>query len=147
MKASDYEKAFEARPGRTAFRVGTMVVLGMFGLSAIGWSLGLVTLPFRSARGVVERTLAPDNIIHNYEWFYDTSKAFEARSAQIISYKADMVTAVDSEKSKMRIELQAMRQVCRDLAARYNANSEKANRSIFMGGGVPNQLDPTICEA
>jgi hypothetical protein len=52
-----------------------------------------------------------------------------------------------TEATRVLIELEAMRQSCRDIAARYNADAAKINRSIFMGNGVPPALDDTACNA
>lgn len=152
MKASEYESSFEQRPGRTVLRVLLITMGIIIALSAIGWVFGIISLPFRAAGGVISRTLEPDNIISNYEWYYDTYNSFEARKGQIASHLSAMkaakadganITIVD----RYRVELEGMRQSCRDMAARYNANSSKINRVIFRGRQAPVELISSECEA
>lgn len=127
---------------------------GLFGIAVL-FILGLVmhiagvfstvaTAPGR----VVNKTLGTDNIIASYEWFFDANAQFNSRLGQIKGH-ANLV-AIESEakeKSRLNIELAAMRQSCRDLATRYNANSEKVNKSIFRSNSLPEALEMRHCEA
>jgi hypothetical protein len=124
------------------FLVPVVVISLVFG----GVFTSVVTAPGR----VINKTLETDNIIHNYEWFHDTSRAFGARVNQIASHKRAMATvdaADHAELNRYRIEIEGMRQSCRDMAARYNANASKVNRSIFMGTSVPPVLIIETCDA
>lgn len=106
----------------------------------------VVTAPAR----VINKTLETDNIIYNYEWFHDTSRAFGARVNQIASHKRAMATVSADDRAELnryRIEIEGMRQSCRDMAAHYNANASKVNRSIFMGTSVPPVLIIEACDA
>lgn len=106
----------------------------------------VVTAPGR----VINKTLETDNIIYNYEWFHDTSRAFGARVNQIVSHKKAMATVGADDRAELnryRIEIEGMRQSCRDMAARYNANAAKVNRNIFMGSSVPPVLIIEACDA
>lgn len=124
-----------------------VIVLGLllFGALHIAGVLGTAA----SAPGrVVNKTLGTDNIISSYEWFYDTNAQFDARRGQIKAHAALAKTEEDAkERSRLNIELGAMRQSCRDLATKYNANSEKANKSIFKSRGLPETLQLNECEA
>lgn len=125
--------------------VPVVVISLVFG----GVFTSVVTAPGR----VINKTLETDNIIYNYEWFHDTSRAFGARVNQIASHKRAMATIplVDqqsiAELNRYRIEIEGMRQSCRDMAARYNANASKVNRNIFMGTSVPPLLIIETCDA
>lgn len=112
-------------------------------LGAGGWVLGVLSQPAR----VVSKTLDADNIINNYEYFHDASQNFLARTAQVRQFKklyGDETEA--NERNRLRIEMAAIQQSCRDLARRYNANADKSNRSIFMGRDVPSSLNAGECE-
>jgi hypothetical protein len=99
-----------------------------------------------SPLGVLQKTFEPNNIIHTYEWFHDANGAVNARVAQIKSHKKIVSDTTDAaELSRLRIELTAMQQACRDLTNKYNANADKANRSIFQRG-VPDKLSTSQCE-
>lgn len=115
---------------------GTLHVLGVIGTAA--------TAPGR----VVNKTLGTDNIISSYEWFYDTNAQFDSRRGQIKAHAALAKAEEDpKERSRLNIELGAMRQSCRDMATKYNANSEKANKAIFKSRGLPETLQLNDCEA
>jgi hypothetical protein len=97
---------------------------------------------------VISKTLDTDNIIHNYEWFHDAHGQYKTRVAQLSSHReAYLATAGDqAERNRLRVEVFAVQQSCRDLANRYNANATKTNRSIFMGREAPESLDASKCE-
>ncbi len=125
-----------------AYAVGGVVAL-IIGVSAVN----LVTSPLRTASGVVERTLDPANVLSTYERFHDTWKAFDARVAQINSTNKLLNSETDqAERRRFRIEMAAQQQSCRDIAAKYNSDAAKTNRSIFMGKEAPAQLDNSKCE-
>lgn len=125
--------------GRAA-KWALVCVAGLSALVIVGSMAGLFTSVATAPSRVLSRTLDTDNIIHNYEWFYDTQAAFIARVAQIKSYKA----LATNQTAKM--ELAAMRQSCRTIATKYNANSAKVNRSIFKGSTVSQKLNIRECE-
>ena len=137
---------FEDRPLWTTFKWALGIGVVVVGLSVISAGVGLLSLPFVQGTRIVEKTLNADNVIYNYEWFHDYQAAINARVEQIVSNKKDLEGAAPTDLSKMRIELQAMRQSCRTMVEQYNANATKTNRSIFMGTTVPPSFDPTICE-
>ena len=122
------------------------VVVALFAaivlMGSVGWVIHLASQPAR----IVSKTFDADNIIHNYEWFHDAHGNYKARSAQVAQFKKLIVDESDTkEKSRLRIDLAAMQQSCRELAQRYNANADKANRAIFMRG-VPSNLSAGACE-
>ena len=96
---------------------------------------------------VASRTLETDNIINNYEWFHDANAQYRSRVAQIADHKKFLKDENDkAERQRLRMEMAAMQQSCRDLATRYNANATKTNRSIFMGREAPDSLNLNNCE-
>lgn len=117
------------------------------------WIVGLIVVAstvlflFSRPAAVVTKTLDMNNIIHKYEWFFDTAGVINARVAQVKAHKAlvEQETAA-SEKSRLRIELAGMQQSCRELVQSYNANAGKANVSIFKTDATPVSFSPSICE-
>lgn len=100
-----------------------------------------------SAEGVVDKTLDPSNVIHNYEWFHDASRAVDARVSQIQAHRSIVAGERDAgEQRRLRVELAGMQQTCRDLAAAYNANTAKVNRDLFRGRTAPAIINPAVCE-
>lgn len=103
----------------------------------------VVTAPSR----VVNKTLETNNILTNYELFHDESKQFDARVAQITEQYGFFAKEIDpAERSRLRMEMAAQQQSCRELAADYNANSRKLNRQLFKDRGLPPVLDASRCE-
>lgn len=97
---------------------------------------------------VVSRTLQTDNIIQNYEGFFDRNAAYVARLAQVNEQTAYLAAETDpDERIRLRTELSAMRMSCREIATSYNADSEKQNRSLFKSAGLPAVLSVENCDA
>lgn len=131
----------------TSWGIGAwLLCLGALG--TVAWLaiavIGSITAPVR----VASRTLGTVNIITKYEWFHDANGNYKARVAQIIAKKRDVADPSNdpAEKYRLRVELGAMQQSCRELSQRYNANAAKINQSIFMGRDAPMQLNPAACE-
>ena len=96
---------------------------------------------------VINKTLGTNNILTNYELFHDEAKNFDARVAQLTEQREFFVAEKDpGERSRLRMEMAAQQQSCRELAADYNANSLKLNRQLFKDRGLPPVLDPIRCE-
>jgi type IV secretory pathway component VirB8 len=100
-----------------------------------------------AAVGVVEKTLDPNNIVHKYEWFFNTAGAINARVAQLKAHKVLVEGETDAkEKQRLRIELVGQQQSCRDMVQSYNMTASKANVSIFKTDATPVSFSPSICE-
>lgn len=126
----------------SAIGLGAMVLVWVITnfLSAAG---SVVSAPGR----VLSKTMQTDNIIQSYEWFYDVNAGYDARLGQIKQFKAFYHEETDKgEKSRLRIDLASVQQTCRDLATKYNANSQKMNKSIFKGWTLPDVLKQSTCE-
>lgn len=116
-------------------------------LAIVERSLGAFSSVATAPGRVVKKTLDTNNIIQSYEWFYDVNAAFNARVNQVKQFKSLFNNEPDSsEKNRLRIELTAIQQTCRELATKYNANSEKMNKSIFKGWSLPKKLLINNCE-
>lgn len=123
-----------------------MGAAGIIGLTVLGSAVGIITSPFRAVSGVVNRTMDSGNIVRTYELFHDRHNGYKARLAQIRQSASDLERETDAgERSRIRIELNAQRQNCRDIAAAYNADSEKTNRDIFRERGAPERLNMEEC--
>lgn len=96
---------------------------------------------------VINKTLETNNIIFNYERFFDVNATFESRKAQVVQYKKILSEETDKEeKISLRTELAAMQQSCRELSQSYNADSAKLNRALFKDRNLPYQLNSQECE-
>lgn len=120
--------------------------VAILGIGIAGAAIKTVMAPINAASGVVSRTLDPDNIINRYEWYHDAYGVYKSRVNQIQVSKADLAASDPAERNRVRIELRAQQQNCRQLAEQYNANATKTNQSIFMGRTAPRRLDSAECE-
>jgi len=124
-----------------AIVAGTAITLA---LHAAGVFTTVATAPGR----IVNRTMSTVNIIQNYEWFYDANGQINARVGQIAAHAKLIAAETDKrERAQLNIELAGMQQSCRELVEKYNANSEKANHSIFKSNNLPDSFNPSICGA
>lgn len=119
-----------------------IVFLAIVGLVYFMTAANVATAPGR----VANEALRTDNIIANYEAFFDTKAGYDTRVAQIKELKAQLATETGSDRRYTQTDLSGARQMCRSLAQKYNADSEKLNRSAFKSKGLPETLDATACE-
>lgn len=131
--------------------IGILALVGISTAALVG-KLALAPLnaahtAANSAQGVINKTLDPNNVLVKYEWFHDANATYRSRLAQIGGHKSLVAGEQDRyERQRLNVELAAMRQSCRDLALKYNANATKTNVSIFQGRELPSMLDATACE-
>jgi hypothetical protein len=118
----------------------------LFGISLMGNVASTASSVATAPGRVIQRTMETSNIISTYEGFHDRWKGYESRLAQIVVTSRDLNAETDpSEKVRLRVELNAQRQSCRDIASRYNSDAAKTNRSIFMGRDAPPELNMASC--
>ncbi|MDE2471847.1 MAG: hypothetical protein KGL35_24765 [Bradyrhizobium sp.] len=143
---SDYRRDFRGAQSEYYWsmpRIGLALFLGLVALGVVGFGANLLMQPGR----IMSKTLDADNVIQNYEWFHDANGNYLARVAQIKQFKALATSETDpQEKSRLRIDMAAIQQSCRDLSRRYNANADKMNRGIFRERSLPDQLNSGDCE-
>lgn len=120
------------------FAFGFMAVVA----NLVGTVASVATAPGR----VVSKTLETGNVIASYERFRDLNAVFTARVAQVRQEKTFLEAETDPvERRRLRVEMAAVQQSCRDIAARYAADASKMNRAIFRAD-APESLNPTLCE-
>lgn len=103
--------------------MGVVLLLG-----AIGFAAGVISLPFRSARGVAERVLAPEAIIGNYQWYYDQYNQIQAQQANLASLPVDA-----RERPGLLMALNGM-------IGEYNSRSKQINRNLWKAEDLPYQI-------
>ena len=126
---------------RNVLYVGGTVLAITVLVGAITPLMNVITAPGR----VISKTMGTDNIIANYEMFYDVNAGHDRRVADIAGHKAAIATATGDEKNRLNVELLGMQQTCRDLVTRYNAESAKINKNLFKANNLPSELDLNSC--
>ena len=113
-------------------------------ISAIGSFNSVATAPGR----VVQETMKTSNIIDTYEGFFVRKGQYDTRLGQIADHKKLVEANTDpAEAARLRVELSAIRQSCRDLAVIYNANASMANKELFRSDELPAELSEAACDA
>jgi hypothetical protein len=123
---------------------GVLAIALVIFIAAMAYNVA--TRPLRTASGLMDRTLNSRNVEATYELFHDRYRGFQSRLAQIESSKGQLASETDNvERNRIRIELNAQRQSCRDIVSAYNADATKTNRSIFQGTTLPSTLSLEAC--
>lgn len=113
----------------------------------IAAAIWLVNAPATKAISLVDKATNTDKMLANYEWFQESATAFDARVRQIRAHEKLIVAETDrAEMARLRIELSAMQQTCRDLAARYSAKTNEIHVGYLKGRNLPEHLSSEQCE-
>ncbi|MEE8384513.1 MAG: hypothetical protein V3S01_01165 [Dehalococcoidia bacterium] len=151
---NDYREDFQSgfRDAKWTFWKVALWVISLLVLFSV---VGVVLMPCRAGVGVLKRTLDPDNIIHTYEWFFDVNAEYEATLSRIKTADESVVEFREfngepsmwkrdqrSEHSRLSEVLRGLKNHRDSLIQKYNAGSEKANRTIFKDprGILPERL-------
>lgn len=96
---------------------------------------------------LVAKATDTTKMLQNYEWFYEAANNFTARSAQVKQLKQTYVEETDKgEKSRLRVDLQAVQQSCRELSSKYEAQSGKIHVGYLKSNSLPESLNAKECE-
>lgn len=96
---------------------------------------------------LVSKATDTTKMLQNYEWFYEASNNFKSRVAQVSSSKKALASEEDkSEKARLRVDLGAAQQSCRDLSAKYEAQSGKIHVGYLKSKSLPESLNAKECE-
>ncbi|SET52147.1 hypothetical protein [Nonomuraea wenchangensis] len=132
--------------------------LGVIGAALATWLvvvlIGWLTQPVRTANGVRERVGDPDNVLYQYEHFHDLCASVAATDVKIAAKQGE-IAAYDKrhpdgdpsdrfqaapKRDRLDTELTGLQQFRADQAAKYNADSAKANRSLFKDRDLPAEI-------
>lgn len=96
---------------------------------------------------LVAKATDTTKMLQNYEWFYEAANQHTARAGQIKSFKAILEQETDkAEKARLRVDLGGMQQSCRELAAKYEAQSGKIHVGYLKSNSLPESLNAKECE-
>lgn len=127
---------------KTNIKVWQLLLL-VFVIPTLFILVNIVTKP----AALVNKATDTTKMLQNYEWFYEASNNFNARVSQITTFKKMLEAELDpSEKSRLRIDLAAMQQSCREMAAKYEAQSGKVHVGYLKSNSLPASLNPKECE-
>jgi hypothetical protein len=127
------------------------ILLAAFIIIVIGAKITISVI--ESGTGVIEKTINPDNVLYNYEWFkqqfedYNALKQkIEIAEKSIQTFKEDFPPREEwnysdkNEYSRLRIILDGLEYQKQDVVSKYNARSKMVNRTLFKDNDLPFQL-------
>lgn len=116
--------------------------------------VGALSLPFRSAAGIAERTLNSDNVIQNYEWFKRQVTDVQAVDRQIAAVEQQIQFQIAAagprekwtfedkqEANRLNAVLIGLKGNRAAMVSEYNARSQMANRTLFKTADLPESLN------
>lgn len=120
-----------------------LIVAGLVLAPTLAVGLSLLNKP----AALVAKATDTTKMLQNYEWFYEAANNYDARVAQAHTFKGMLATETDpGEKQRLRVDLAAIQQSCRELAARYAAQSGKVHVGYLKSNSLPEVLNPKDCE-
>lgn len=115
--------------GKGTFTIAMYILAAVFVIGVAGSLYKIVFAPML----VAEKVMDPNNILFNYEYYFDQNEAFEAANRKIARAQEDTTT-------RGQFELKALLNNRDDIVADYNANSQKLNRNLFKSSNLPHTL-------
>lgn len=108
---------------------------------------------FSAPGKILSNTFQPENVIHNYEWFYNKYHSVKAYEGQIVEAEAALASFTEAagersnwtfedktEWSRLNSVVLGLKNQRRSAIEDYNAKSQMVNREIFKGGDLPETL-------
>jgi hypothetical protein len=131
---------------QTGIKVWHLVALVILAptIFALWW---MINAPATKGASLLNKATNTDKMLANYEWFHESATSFDSRVSQIKSQKALLANEDDrNEKRRLNMELAAVQQTCRDLAANYSAKSNQIHVGYLKGKNLPSTLNAEQCE-
>lgn len=120
-----------------------LIVAGLVLAPTLAVGISLLNKP----AALVAKATNTTQMLQNYEWFYEAANNYDARVSQVRSFKQLLAEESDAaEKQRLRVDLAAIRQSCRELAARYAAQSGKVHVGYLKSNALPEVLNLEDCE-
>jgi hypothetical protein len=119
------------------------IIAGVVMAPTIILAVAMVNKPAALASKATDTTA----MLRNYEWFHEAASNYVARTAQVRSFKTLLAQEPDKgEQSRLRVDLAAVQQSCRDLAAKYEAQTGKIHVGYLKSKSLPESLNQKECE-
>lgn len=121
---------------------------------AVGEACHLFNTATDSANGVIDKTLDPNNVIYNYEYFKQANQDIQALDQKIadaqtaannfdaqFKNRKDMDRDDKQESDRLHAVLAGLQQERLTEVATYNARAQMANRNIFQTHDLPSHIN------
>lgn len=128
-------------------KTGVKVVLCILALPAAISAYSLWSMAFTKPVALVDAATDTNKMLANYEWFHEASAAYDSKLAQIANQHSFIKSQDDkAEAGRLRVEMGAMQQSCRDLVAKYKAKTGEVHVGFLKSKSLPETLSPEGCE-
>ena len=124
------------------------------------WGLGVALAPAAGKGNVHKQINAPNNIIFQYQHFFDLDaniktqaqvirnaeaavKSFEARNP---AGTPDPTGQISSQDTQLRGQVTGAQGLCTTNVNQYNADAREYTREQFLSNKLPAQEDPSTCQ-
>lgn len=145
----EQETGIHWRPLRwTIYIVSTVIIIAL-----LGWGVGWLTQPLRTAAGVRERVADPGNALFQYEKFHDACGAIvtydkQHKIAQDAADKHDKRTEgkpdpigrIADESDRLHQVADGIQMARQSAAEQYNADSRKWTQDLFKSKSLPYRI-------
>lgn len=102
-----------------------IVVLVILAILSGSFSCHIIRNAKQSAHGIIDKTINTENIMYNYQWFYDQYNSIKAQQANLAVYDPSSQ------------EYKGMKLVLNRNIADYNSRSSQINRSLWKASDLP----------
>lgn len=117
------------------------------GMILLAPTIFLVAEIISKPAALVSKATDTTKMLQNYEWFYEAANNFTARASQVRQFKGLLAQESDKgEQSRLRIDLAGIQQSCRELSAKYEAQSGKIHVGYLKSKSLPESLNQKECE-
>lgn len=133
------------------FAVGALI--SSFILVCILFFAGIISYPISQGMEIGRRTLSAENVIYNYEWFYNQNAEYETTRINLRNYEQELNRFLANagprsswdlltvrEESRLRVEVNGFRAHLTSIASEYNAHAQMANRGWLRSRNLPASL-------
>lgn len=101
--------------------------------------VGIIATQFVS--GLANKTITPERIIDNYEWFYDQYNQIQSMQSNATTLQESINTFQGEEKARKQTELQGLKMVLNNSIAEYNSKSRQITRKMWKSESLPYQME------
>lgn len=124
--------------------LGGSLLLVLIALSIIIFSEGCFVAhdAATAVRTISRTTLDGNNILSNYEWYYNTYNDIKSKVSlnKMYTTKLSSDTLSQDIKDKMIVEQTGINAYIFDLCQQYNSRSSQVNRNLFKANELPASL-------
>lgn len=135
------------------FKIAGILIVASIVLGGAAWGMGMFSRPFRTVSEITEQTFNGNNVIYNYEYFFNQYGVITATKAKVEIAKEEETKfkevhpdpskwdyTTQKEYEALSENYRGVKNILQDQVAEYNANASKANKNIFKSAECPDHV-------